>query len=181
MNLNDILSTAGKHKRRKRVGRGDGSGLGKTSGRGHKGYGSRSGAKRRLGYEGGQTPVLFRFPNRGFSNVNFRVEYQVINVSALNDAFEDGSEINATVLAELGMIDPDGGMVKILGDGEMTKKLTVEADRFSKSAAEKINAAGGEAKVIEKKSAKQKAWAKRMTAKRALKAAIEAKKSATQE
>ena len=135
----------------------------------------------RLGYEGGQTPVLFRFPNRGFSNVNFRTDYQVINVDVLNEVFEDGAEVNAAALAEKGMIDADGGMVKILGDGEMTKKLTVEADKFSKSAAEKINAAGGEAKVIEKKSAKQKAWAKRMTAKRALKAAIEAKKSATQE
>ena len=180
MNLNDILSTAGKHKRRKRVGRGDGSGLGKTSGRGHKGYGSRSGAKRRLGYEGGQTPVLFRFPNRGFSNVNFRTEYQVINVGSL-DVFADGSEVNAATLAELGMIDPEGGMLKILADGELTKKLTVVADKFSKNAVEKISAAGGEAKPIEKKSAGQKAWAKRMTAKRAMKAAIEAKKSATQE
>ena len=105
----------------------------------------------------------------------------MINVAVLNEVFEDGAEVNAAALAEKGMIDADGGMIKILGDGEMTKKLIVEADKFSKSAAEKINAAGGEAKVIEKKSAKQKAWAKRMTAKRALKAAIEAKKSATQE
>ena len=165
MKLDDILSTAGKKKRRKRVGRGDGSGLGKTSGRGHKGYGSRAGAKRRLGYEGGQTPVLFRFPNRGFSNVNFRTEYQVINVAVLQEKFDDGETVDRDALAKAGLIDPDGGMVKILGDGELSKKLTVVAEKFSKSAAEKIAQAGGAVTVIEVKPAAEKAAEKRMSAK----------------
>ena len=142
MNLDEILSSAGKYKRRKRLGRGIGSGLGKTSGRGHKGYGSRAGAKSRQGYEGGQNPVIARLPKRGFSNVNFRTVYQVVNVASL-DRFEDGARVDGAALAGAGLIADAGKPVKVLGNGELGKKLTVVASKFSASAAEKIAKAGG--------------------------------------
>ncbi|MCD4825409.1 MAG: 50S ribosomal protein L15 [Phycisphaerae bacterium] len=143
MKLDEILSAAGKHKRRKRIGRGIGSGMGKTSGRGHKGYGSRSGAKKRLGYEGGQTPMLSRIPKRGFNNANFRTEYQVINVAALEEQFEDGSRVDAEALKNARMIDDTSTLIKILGNGDIKKKLTVVANKFSATAKEKISQAGG--------------------------------------
>ena len=142
MKLNEILSSAGKHKARKRIGRGTGSGHGKTSGRGHKGYGSRSGSRKRLGYEGGQNPALARLPKRGFSNVNFRTEYQIVNVASL-ETFDDGSRVDAAALAEARLINDADKLVKILGNGELTKKLTVAASKFSAVAAEKITKAGG--------------------------------------
>ncbi len=148
MRLNEILSTAGAHKRRKRIGRGIGSGHGKTSGRGHKGYGSRAGATRQLGFEGGQTPVLARMPKRGFSNVQFRKVYQIVNVAAL-ERFEVGSTVDAAALAAERLIDDAGKPVCVLGSGELTKKLTVVADRFSAAAAEKIAKAGGTAQQAE--------------------------------
>lgn len=144
MNLNEILSKAGRNKRRRRVGRGDGSGKGKTCGRGHKGYGARAGAKRQFGFEGGQTPALARMPKRGFSNARFRRGYQLVNVSAL-DAFDDGARVDAPALAEAELIDDADKPVKILGDGELSRKLTVVASEFTATAAKKIADAGGTA------------------------------------
>lgn len=143
MKLEEILSAAGKYKRRKRIGRGIGSGMGKTSGRGHKGYGSRSGSKRRLGYEGGQNPALARIPKRGFNNANFRTEYQVVNVAALEANFEEGATVDAIAMKAASLIGDAGGRVKVLGNGDIAKKLTIVADKFSASAKEKIAAVGG--------------------------------------
>ena len=143
MNLNEILSAAGKNKRSKRVGRGTGSGHGKTSCRGHKGYGARSGAKKRLGYEGGQTPMLSRIPKRGFNNANFRKEYQVVNVATLEEKFEDGERVDAESLAAAKLINDLDMPIKVLGDGKIDKKLTVAASKFSATAKEKITTAGG--------------------------------------
>ncbi len=142
MKLDDILSAAGKNKRRRRVGRGVGSGRGKTSGRGHKGYHARSGTTRILGFEGGQNPMLARIPKRGFSNARFRKDYQIVNV-ALLEKFEDGSRIDAQTLQAARMIQDAAKPVKVLGNGELKKKLTVVASKFSASATEKITKAGG--------------------------------------
>ena len=142
MRLDEILSKAGKYPDRKRIGRGIGSGHGKTCGRGHKGFGARAGNSRRLGYEGGQNPVLARIPQRGFSNYHFRTEYQVINIAAL-EAFEDGQRVDAAVLVAARLIRDADKPVKILANGELTKKLTVAASKFSAAAAEKIVKAGG--------------------------------------
>ncbi len=143
MNLNEILSAAGRNKRPKRVGRGTGSGHGKTSGRGHKGYGARSGAKKRLGYEGGQTPMLSRIPKRGFNNANFRKEYQVVNVAVLEEKFENGERVDVEALVAANIINDLVMPLKVLGDGKIDKKLTVVASKFSASAREKITKAGG--------------------------------------
>ncbi|MBN1942261.1 MAG: 50S ribosomal protein L15 [Phycisphaerae bacterium] len=160
MKLDEILSAAGKYKRPKRIGRGTGSGHGKTSGRGHKGYLSRAGAKRRAGYEGGQAPMLSRIPKRGFNNANFRKEYQVVNLSALEEAFQDGARVDAETLMQAGLIDDAKGPLKILGDGELKKKLTVVADKFSASAAEKIAQAGGTTEAIPPRAPKPRAKGK---------------------
>lgn len=148
MKLDDILSAAGRYKRRKRIGRGTGSGRGKTSGRGHKGYGARAGAKDRAGYEGGQTPMLSRIPKRGFNNANFRREFQIVNLGALEEAFDDGARVDAEALEKAKLIDDAQKAVKVLGHGELKKKLTVVANKFSASAAEKIARAGGTTEVI---------------------------------
>jgi len=143
----DITSIAGKHKRRKRVGRGTGSGHGKTCGRGHKGSGSRAGA---IGWslaQGGQMPLFRRLPKRGFSNYNFAARYEVVNVSQL-ERFDDGSSVGLEQLSSAGLIGGCRSKVKILGSGELTKKLEVTAHRFSKSAEQKIAGCGGTAKVI---------------------------------
>lgn len=142
MKLDEVLSTAGKNKRRRRVGRGVGSGRGKTSGRGHKGYGARSGTNSLLGFEGGQNPMLARIPKRGFSNARFRKDYQTVNV-ALLERFEDGARVDGQALAAARLIQDAAKPVKILGNGELKKKLTVVAAKFSASAAEKITKAGG--------------------------------------
>jgi len=144
MNLQEVLSTAGKSKSRRRRGHGIGSGRGKTSGRGHKGYGSRSGAKKRAGFEGGQNPLLARIPKRGFSNALFRKDYQIVNVAAL-ERFDDGAKVDPAALADARLIEDPAKPVKILGQGGLKKKLTVVASRFSSSAAEKIAQAGGTA------------------------------------
>lgn len=146
MNITDVLKQAGRKKNRKRIGRGPGSGHGKTSGRGHKGLGQRAGGKTRPMTEGGQMPLFRQIPKRGFSNARFRTEYQVVNVSDLDVRFESGTHVTPALLEEAGLIHSASRPVKILGDGELTKKLNVEADRFSASAAEKITRAGGEAK-----------------------------------
>lgn len=143
MRLNDILQAAGSHKRRKRVGRGDGTGHGKTSGRGHRGAGQRSGYRRNYGYEGGQNPMVFRIPQRGFSNARFRREYQIVNVASLERHFEAGSRVDPEALAAAGLIADARKPVKLLGRGELTKSLTVAVGKLSKSAAEKVAQAGG--------------------------------------
>lgn len=142
MKLDEILSKAGKYKARKRIGRGTGSGQGKTAGRGHKGYGSRAGAKKRVGFEGGQNPALSRIPQRGFSNADFRKEFHIVNVESL-DKFDDGARVDAEALVGVKLISDVNKPVKVLGRGELAKKLTVVAAKFSATAAEKISQAGG--------------------------------------
>ena len=130
---------------RKRVGRGPGSGLGKTSARGKKGQNARSGGGTRLGFEGGQTPIARRLPKRGFTNFN-RKEYAIVNVKDLN-RFEDGTNVTPALLMECGLVKKELNGVKILGNGELTKKLTVSAAKFSKGAQEAIENAGGKVEV----------------------------------
>ncbi len=143
MMISDVLTKAGRDKKRKRIGRGIGSGHGKTSGRGHKGLGSRAGGKVRRLTEGGQMPLFRRLPKRGFSNARFRTEYQVVNVADLQKHFEDGGTINPVELEKVGLIRDAARPVKILGDGELTKKFNVEATCFSTAAATKITKVGG--------------------------------------
>jgi large subunit ribosomal protein L15 len=144
MRLNEILSAAGANKKRLRVGRGEGSGRGKTSGRGTKGGGARAGHHMRYGHEGGQNAILKRIPKRGFNNFNFTIEYQVVNVGDL-DVFADGEQVTIAALAAKHMVHTGGGPVKILGTGDVKKKLTVVANAFSASATKKIVDAGGQA------------------------------------
>ena len=145
MKLHELKPAEGATSARKRLGRGIGSGLGKTSGKGHKGAKARSGGGKRPGFEGGQMPLTMRLPKRGFTN-NFRKEYVAINVSRL-DVFEDGATVGPVELIEMGIIKKIGDGAKIMGDGELTKKLNVIAKKFTKGAEEKITAAGGTAEV----------------------------------
>ena len=142
------LNAAPEAKTRKRVGRGPGSGLGKTSGRGENGQKSRSGASIPAWFQGGQTPLYRRVPKRGFNNARFRTEYATINLSDLNKYFNDGDEVTPEVLKEKGIIKQQLCGVKVLGNGELEKKLTIRANRFSSSAVTKIESAGGKAEVI---------------------------------
>ena len=144
MEIAESTRRAGAPKPRTRVGRGHGSGYGKTCGRGHQGGGSRAGWKQRGFAEGGQMPLFRRLPKRGFSNARFRTEYQVVNVDDLQERFEDGALVNGQSLLEAGLIRDVRRGVKILANGTLSKRLTVEVDRFSSQAAEKIRAAGGE-------------------------------------
>lgn len=141
MRLHELKAPPGSSKAPKRKGRGTATGQGKTAGRGMNGQNSRSGGGVRLGFEGGQMPLYRRVPKRGFTNI-WKVEYETVNVSALN-VFENGAEVTPDILAEKGFIKKNKAGVKILGDGNLEKKLTVRADKFSKSAVEKIVAAGG--------------------------------------
>jgi len=143
-----ITSIAGKHKARRRVGRGTGTGRGKTCGRGHKGSGSRAGSTSVSLYEGGQMPLFRRLPKRGFSNYKFATRYQVVNVSQL-ERFDEGAAVSVEQLSNAGLIDSLKSKVKILGNGELTKKLEVAAHKFSKTAEQKIIGCGGTAKVIQ--------------------------------
>jgi len=143
----EITSVVGKHKARKRVGRGRGSGLGKTAGRGSKGALSRSGAKRFSLYAGGQIPLFRHLPKRGFNNKTFATRFEVVNVSEL-ERFDDGMQVGIEQLSQAGLVLGNGSKVKILGDGELTKKLQVAAHRFSKSAEQKIVDCGGTATKI---------------------------------
>ena len=143
MKLHELQPAAGSRKVRNRVGRGTSSGNGKTSGRGQK---ARSGGGVRLGFEGGQTPLFRRLPKRGFTNINAK-EYAIVNLDQLN-AFEDGAEVTPVVLVESGIVKAEKSGIKILGNGELTKKLTVKAAKFSKSAEEAITAKGGSVEVI---------------------------------
>lgn len=148
MYSHEITAKVGAHKRRKRVGRGTGSGHGKTCGRGHKGALSRSGATRCRLKEGGQMPLFRRLPKRGFNNAEFSVQFQVVNVGQL-EAFDDGTEVTIDLLHHRGLIRKDDMPVKILGDGRLTKCLTVWGHKFSRSAQEKIAAGGGTVKVLD--------------------------------
>ncbi len=143
----EITSIAGKHTRRRRVGRGTGTGRGKTCGRGHKGGGSRSGSTSISLYEGGQMPLFRRLPKRGFSNKSFATRCEIVNVSQL-ERFDDGAVVGIEQLSDVGLIGGAKSKVKILGKGELTKKLQVTAHKFSRTAEQKIVASGGIAKVI---------------------------------
>lgn len=146
MKLEDLKSPPGANKRTKRVGRGIGSGHGKTSTRGHKGQKSRSGGGVRIGFEGGQMPLQRRLPKRGFTNI-FKKEYAIVNVKDLN-IFADGTEITPELLYNVGLVKKVKAGVKILGDGELEKKLVVKAHKISKQAEEKVTAKGGKVEVI---------------------------------
>ncbi len=146
MKLHELHPAEGATTAPKRLGRGSGSGLGKTSGKGHKGAKARSGGGKRPGFEGGQMPLYRRVPKRGFNNV-FRTEYAEVNVERL-EAFENGETVNAQALLDKKIIRKELDGIKILGGGELTKKLTVQAAKFSASAKEKIEAVGGKAEVI---------------------------------
>ena len=145
MKLHELAPAAGSTTAAKRLGRGVGSGLGKTSGKGHKGAKARSGGGKRPGFEGGQMPLYRRVPKKGFTNI-FRVEYAEVNVGQL-EVFTEGTVVNAELLKAAGIIKKTLDGVKILGNGELTKKLTVEAAKFTESAKEKIEAVGGKAEV----------------------------------
>ena len=146
MKLHDLKPAVGATTAPKRLGRGTGSGLGKTSGKGHKGAKARSGGGKRPGFEGGQMPLTMRLPKRGFTN-KWRTEYVAINVDRL-EVFEDGQVVSPVELIEMGIIKKIEDGVKIMGNGELTKKLTVQANKFTASAKEMIEAAGGKAEVI---------------------------------
>ncbi|MCD4749252.1 MAG: 50S ribosomal protein L15 [Thermoanaerobaculales bacterium] len=147
MELHNLRPAAGAKKGRKRVGRGPGSGNGKTAGRGHKGQKSRSGYSRRYGFEGGQMPLVRRIPKRGFTNI-FRVEFQVVNMRDLERVFADGDEVNPSTMVEKGLIRSGKQPVKVLATGELSKKIVVHAHRFSGAAQAKIQAAGGSWEVV---------------------------------
>lgn len=147
MKLDDILKEVGPSKRRKRVGRGNGSGHGKTCCRGHKGRGQRSGIGKRMGYEGGQNPAIARLPKRGFSNFHFSKDYQIVNVGDL-EGFDADSRVDGKVLQEAGLVGDAAKLIKILGNGELKTKLTVVASKFSAGASEKISQAGGTVEVV---------------------------------
>ncbi|WP_124058142.1 50S ribosomal protein L15 [Vaginisenegalia massiliensis] len=146
MKLHTLQPAEGSRKTRNRVGRGQGSGNGKTSGRGQKGQKARSGGGVRLGFEGGQIPLFRRLPKRGFQNIN-RKEYAIVNLETLN-RFEEGTTVTPALLMEAGIIKNELSGIKILGEGQLERKLTVQAAKFSKSAEEAITAAGGSIEVI---------------------------------
>lgn len=147
MKLHTMQPAPGATKSRKRVGRGTGSGLGKTSGKGHKGQNARSGGGVRLGFEGGQLELFRRIPKRGFTNARFKVRYATLNLSDLNN-FDDGAVITPELLKEMGLVKKQLFGVKILGDGTLEKKITVKAHKFSETAKEQIEKLGGKAEVI---------------------------------
>ena len=147
MKLHTLAPNEGATKERKRLGRGVGSGTGKTSGKGHKGQNARSGGGVRPGFEGGQLPLFRRLPKRGFSNAPFKVRYATINLSDLN-RFEDGALVTPEILKEIGLVKNQLDGIKVLGNGKLERKLTVKAHKFSKTAKEAIEKMGGKAEVI---------------------------------
>ncbi|MBP5362221.1 MAG: 50S ribosomal protein L15 [Ruminococcus sp.] len=146
MKIHELTPAADSNKAVKRIGRGHGSGNGKTAGKGHKGQNARSGGGVRIGFEGGQMPLARRIPKRGFNNI-FATKYAVVNVSDLNK-FKDGTVVDAELLKATGLIKKEYDGVKILGNGDLTAKLTVKAAKFSQSAVEKIEKAGGKTEVM---------------------------------
>lgn len=151
MMIHEITEQVGRHRRRKRVGRGRASGVGKTSGRGHKGAGSRSGYSRRASFEGGQMTFVRRIPKRGFTNAAFRKEYHVVNVHVLEARCEAGSTVDVESLAAAGIVRDTSLPLKVLGNGELTKKLDITAAKFTATARTKIEGAGGTATEVVKK------------------------------
>ncbi|MBT2583560.1 50S ribosomal protein L15 [Planococcus sp. ISL-109] len=146
MKLHELKPAEGSRSSRKRIGRGIGSGTGKTAGKGHKGQNARSGGGVRPGFEGGQNPLFRRLPKRGFTNIN-RKDYTVVNLDVLN-RFEEGTEITPALLIETGIVSKERSGIKILGNGSLDKKLSVRAHKFSASAKEAIEAAGGQTEVL---------------------------------
>ncbi|MDY0093337.1 MAG: 50S ribosomal protein L15 [Candidatus Vecturithrix sp.] len=147
MKLHELTYADGAKTKRKRVGRGPGSGLGKTSGKGHKGQKARSGSGIHLWFEGGQMPLQRRLPKRGFTNI-FKTDYEIINLKTLEQRFESGTEITLDLLRETRLARKATSLVKILGEGDLTKSFHIHAHAFSKSAMEKIKAVGGECTVV---------------------------------
>ena len=147
MKLHELSPAAGSKKEVKRIGRGAGSGQGTTAGKGHKGQKARAGRGMRPGFEGGQMPLQRRVPKRGFVNI-FGKEFSIVNVSALDQSFEDGAVVDIDALIEKGLVKKVLDGVKILGNGEISKKLTVQVNAYSEAAKQKIEAAGGKAEVI---------------------------------
>ena len=147
MKLDELMQNAGARKERRRVGRGMGSGLGKTSGKGEKGQKARSGVSIPATFEGGQLPLYRRLPKRGFSNAQFKIKYAVINVSDLNK-FDDGAVVTPEILHEAGLLKNQLDGVKVLGNGTLEKKLTIKANKFSKEAVNKIEKSGSTLEVI---------------------------------
>jgi len=148
MDLETVCQKGVRHKNPVRVGRGIGSGLGKTCGRGHKGWGQRSGSHRRPGYEGGQMPIYRRVPKRGFTNARFRRDYTIINVEKLA-AFDEGATVDLDAVLAKGLTSLNTRLLKVLGDGDLAKRLVVRAHKFSKSAVAKIEQAGGSVVVLD--------------------------------
>ncbi|MDP1835442.1 MAG: 50S ribosomal protein L15 [Chlamydiales bacterium] len=148
--LHTLENTTRPFKKRKRVGRGLGSGTGKTCGRGEKGAGSRSGYKRRHTYEGGQFRLFMKLPQRGFNNARFRTEYEVINLGQIDTLFNNGDTVNLQTLRDRGVVSGNRDGIKLLGDGELTKKLTIEVDVASQSAQEKLTKSHSTLKLLKK-------------------------------
>lgn len=152
MRLHNLKPRPGAKHRTKRLGQGESSGRGKTAGRGGKGQTARSGSSIRIGFEGGQMPLMRRIPKRGFNNAQFTTRYLGVNVADLN-VFDDGAKVDETALRSIGLANGQGDGIKILGTGELTKKLTVSASAFSASAKTKIEAKGGTVEVVSRKKA----------------------------
>jgi len=152
MRLHDLKPRPGAKHRRKRLGQGEASGHGKTSGRGGKGQTARSGSSIRIGFEGGQMPLIRRIPKRGFNNANFATRYIPVNLDSLNK-FDNGATVDEAALRTLGLANGRGARIKILGDGDLTRKLVIKAHAFSASAREKIEKAGGTCEVVGAKAA----------------------------
>lgn len=171
MMLHEVTALAGAHKRRKRLGRGEASGHGKTCGRGNKGDQARSGGGARPLTEGGQMPLFRRLPKRGFSNFRFRTQFEIVNIGTLNERFEDGATVDIDALKKLRLVRGAKPLVRILGDGKLGKRLTVVAHVFSAKARQAIEQAGGKVIELGRPDPAAKAAQKRMTARRALAAA----------
>jgi large subunit ribosomal protein L15 len=148
MQIHDVTARGNNHDKRKRVGRGVGSGKGKTAGKGHNGQRSRSGDLPRIGFEGGQMPLFRRMPKRGFTNARFKKHYTLVNIESL-DAFDAGEVVDLTAILDKGLARKTGAMLKVLGQGDLSKELTIKAHKFSKSAQAKIESAGGTVEVID--------------------------------
>lgn len=148
MFIHELKPAKGANKARKRLGRGTGSGLGTTAGKGHKGQKARSGGQTKPGFEGGQMPMTRRIPKRGFSNARFASVYETVNLKSIDKYFTDGAVVNAETLKAFGLVHANRDGIKILGDGEFSKKLHFKVDKISKSALEKVEAAGGKVELI---------------------------------
>lgn len=143
MKLHELKPNPGAKHRKRRLGRGESSGLGKTSGKGHKGQKARSGASIRPGFEGGQMPIARRLPKKGFNNTQFKTQYAIVNLSHLEAKFSDGDEVNEATLRSIGLVKGVCDGVKVLGNGDLSRKLTVSVDKISAAAKEKVEKAGG--------------------------------------